>query len=187
MEKFVNGPAVGASTAREVVSKHTDKESAVMYSSKDDSIDSARVGLRPRLPPARPNGRLLNTPKMGGASMGMNPLDRLSEALLNWDILRAAQLSSVRRSVDEEYERSSQNGLSTLPDIYHNYEEYITAWEPVMITDVKAGITSKFSSLVAGAPCGNAVCTAGNSRSNESTLMAITCTFSYDSSANKSR
>jgi hypothetical protein len=62
-----------------------------------------------------------------------NPLDRLSELLLNWNIL------------NESGEQDQVEKLPSVPDVFESYKQYISVWEPLFIHETKASIYSSLS------------------------------------------
>jgi hypothetical protein len=62
-----------------------------------------------------------------------NPLDRLSELLLNWNIL------------NENEDQDQVNQLASVPDVFESYKHYLKIWEPLFIHETKASIYSSLS------------------------------------------
>lgn len=67
-----------------------------------------------------------------------NPLDRLSEKLLDWDFQSTL-------SEDKKRPISSVNPTK-LPIVFHNYPEYIKSWEPLVIEEMMENVISNFIS-----------------------------------------
>jgi hypothetical protein len=139
--------------------------------------DTGGQGLRP----------LIRRNKTKGSTTG--PLDRLSQHLLDWDILAAVGKVNPNKSVDVEYEQPPPEVSDKLPDVYRTYEDYINAWEPMMIKDIQDSIVSRFSTNADAALAGQLVCTAGGNRTEgggKVPLTALECTFSLGSANRKS-
>lgn len=66
-----------------------------------------------------------------------NPLDRLCEMLLDWDI------SAFRLSKRNE-EEIIRPEYAKLPLIFQNFHEYITLWEPLMIEEMRENVKSNY-------------------------------------------
>jgi hypothetical protein len=108
---------------------------------------------------------------------------------LDWDVLAAIGRGNPDKSVDVEYEQPPQEVSDKLPDVYRTYEDYIDAWEPMMIKDIQDSIVSRFSTNVDASLVGQLVCTAGGNRGeggDKVPLTALECTFSIGTINRKS-
>lgn len=121
-------------------------------------IDEANVkvfsGLRPKIRIGKKNEYSADSKSLvsnqnradGSSSNGSssmlcsNPLERLCELLLDWRILD--DISSGRNT------RTDNNTGSTfnlLPNSFLTCQEYVTAWEPLLIEEIKANVVSNSS------------------------------------------
>jgi hypothetical protein len=131
-------------------------------------------GLRPAIISVKTKGSVIG------------PLDRLSQRLLDWELLNEFNKGTGLKSVDIEYEQPLPDAPPKLPDVYRTYDEYISAWEPMMIKDMQDSIVSKFSSNLESSAAGKLVCTVGGSRGEDIALTTLECTFFIDN-ANRKR
>jgi hypothetical protein len=64
-----------------------------------------------------------------------NPLDRLCELLLDWEI---SSFSAAKNSEDVPPE------FAKLPLNFQHFHEYVTLWEPLMIEEMKENVKSNY-------------------------------------------
>lgn len=109
-----------------------------------------------------------------------NPLDKLCEHVLNWDILDDVSGNICPKSFDYIQDHSEAIPVSVLPDVYDSYMTYVDAWEPLMIKEVQDSLVSKFPSLMNTTVSGTFHSTVVPDRGADSPNMQLECTFNYD-------
>jgi hypothetical protein len=110
----------------------------------------------------------------------VNPLERLAERLLDWNVLQEAAINASPKSVDDVYEHPPVTSLAKLPDVYKSFDEYVAEWEPPMIADMRSGIVSKFFTLVNESARGPVTCTAKKIQVDGAAVMSLDCSFAFD-------
>jgi hypothetical protein len=94
-----------------------------------------------------------------------NPLDRLAELLLDWNILSD--------------EQQNINQLAKIPDVFQSYKQYVSIWEPLFIHETKASV---FSSLNLEENAGKSRVILLNYEEKHSSILKIQVSFGIDSS-----
>ena len=100
-------------------------------------------------------------------SRACSPIDRLGLLLLNWKPLQDSQI------------QIQNSEKSHIPETFESVDEYIAAFEPYLIDELKAAVMSNFSSnnKIVG---GNLnFCT---SRDSDATLLTINCSIKSSNS-----
>ena len=157
-------------------------------------MEANAVGLRPKassekISDRRPVGKRNFLLK----SANVNPLLRLTERLLNWDFMHELVMNDSIKSIDADVDEQNNEELAPLPDIYETYEDYVEAWEPVMIKEIQDSTLSKFFGGVDSQLAGSVLCTVIENRSTTitttatvpSAVMSLECKFSFDTSNTK--
>jgi hypothetical protein len=93
-----------------------------------------------------------------------NPLDRLAELLLDWNIVGD--------------EQQNINQLPSIPDVFQSYKQYISIWEPLFIHETKASV---FSSLNLEENAGKCRVVLLNYEEKHSSIVKIQVAFGIDS------
>ena len=73
-----------------------------------------------------------NTPKTISYRKTANPLDRLCELILPWNLLEAVKVSN-----DSLHDRRM---IRKIPTRFESHEEYYNIWEPILLEEIKANI-----------------------------------------------
>jgi hypothetical protein len=110
----------------------------------------------------------------------VNPLERLAERLLDWNVLQEAAINASPKSVDDVYEHPPVTSLAKLPEVYKSFDEYVEAWEPPMIADMRSGVVSKFFTLVNESARGPVTCTASKVPVEGAAVLSLDCSFAFD-------
>ena len=142
---------------------------------------STSSGLRPKGKP-----QVSNSLKNGKSAFSRsrhagdgNPLDRLSEIILGWNILEDVA-NTTRKSFESDKNWQLDGAVDVLPDVYRSYNEYASAWEPIMIKEMQDAIVSKFASTIESALSGTLHSTVASHRSPDSTMQHLESSFNYD-------
>ena len=78
-----------------------------------------------------------------------NPLNRLCELLLPWTSV-AREFSNYTRGGGEKTEESVEiySNLRPLPNVFDTYDEYLTAWEPLVVEEIKSSVLNSMSARI---------------------------------------
>ncbi len=98
-----------------------------------------------------------------------NPLDRLCEKLLDWDIIN---ITFNRNNDLNENEQQKFNRMKNVLDSYESYSHYISIWEPLLIAETQASI---YSSLTLEESYGNCRVIPLNFDDSISSIMKLQC------------
>lgn len=112
---------------------------------------------------------LLNTPIVS------NPLDRLCESLLSWEIL-----NEIKNPINKQYDQ--------VPLCFRDYSQYLKTWEPLLMEEIKSSILSTISSLLSNQVITgkiNMECT--DIVDNGSLLLKFDCNYSTEKFNNLSK
>ena len=109
-----------------------------------------------------------------------NPLDKLCEQILRWNILEDVGGNICPKSFDYVQDHSTSSPVKVLPDVYDSYVAYVEAWEPLMIREVQDSLVSKFPSLINATVSGTFHSTVVPDRGADSANLQLECTFNYD-------
>ncbi len=145
-------------------------------SSGGESSSSSR---RPKISVAGRTTRVSGFSARNSASHG-NPLGRLCDCILSWDIMDDACQNLSPKSFDWVRDHSTIEPVSVLPNVYLSYSSYVEAWEPLMIREVQESLISKFSSLMSSTVSGTFHCTVVPDRGTEGETIHLECSFNND-------
>lgn len=76
-----------------------------------------------------------------------NPLDRLSDLLLDWDMLGSYPSNDTSSSSAITSTSARDGKLVPLPLIYDSFQRYIEYWEPLLIQEIKAAAMTNFQAI----------------------------------------
>ena len=119
------------------------------FKSVMDRLNTANLGqgLRPKSGGLKVRS---GKPFQGGHSVPRagNPLDQLCCQLLNWNIMEYVSKSSTSSNRDRQMELIPNCEVKMLPDVYESYEQYVEAWEPLMVKEIQESVASKLLSKI---------------------------------------
>jgi hypothetical protein len=101
-----------------------------------------------RLDLSKSKNSSVNAPDKGNSTSNVlvnsNPLDRLCSRLLSWKFVQDAS-KAVQSRADRSFDHVIlPEGIQVLPNVYKSFEDYASAWEPLMIEEMKESILSHF-------------------------------------------
>lgn len=102
---------------------------------KLNALENVKVksGLRPKvLDKKRDHDQSRSQLRNQNVASKHNPLDRLCELLLSWDIISALSSPTATNFVS----------INSLPSAFNDMKEYIEVWEPLIVEEIKANIIS---------------------------------------------
>ena len=110
-----------------------------------DSSAATIKGRRPKISAVSVNQKQNNgkqeSQKLIQVSMHANPLERLCKLFLSWKILNSNKENDISESLLEEV-----YNLKHIPILFQSYQQYVDAFEPLIIEEMKAGILNNFKS-----------------------------------------
>ena len=151
-------------------------------SSAPSMIDEASVrvasGLRPKQRTAITSNNRIGAgqsqpqlPKGNQVHFCANPLDRMCELLLDWQIL--ANIEGGRG-----LKENSSLPRESLPTFFASHRSYIEHWEPLLVEEVKACILSNLPLNTKGrSKCGTAMVSSQGGGNTNLSLMNLNCSF----------
>jgi len=100
-----------------------------------------------RRPKVLPSAAQINTSKFHKRNnfVCANPLERLCQQLLPWQILDSLSELQSQKNILEDHDEVQ----SSLPIVFESYLHYVVVWEPLLIEEIKASILSNFGSCSA--------------------------------------
>eukprot|EP01036_Dinobryon_divergens_P030769 gene30770-40065_t len=100
-------------------------------------------GRRPKISSVQnPNHGKQQSQKLIQITLYANPLERLCKLLLPWKILDLSSKENVLADSSGEVECT----FNHIPILFQTYQQYVDAFEPLMIEEMKAGILSNLKS-----------------------------------------
>lgn len=107
------------------------------------------VGCRPRITANRShfeakNGKEGYNPHT--KRLCANPLDRLCDRLLDWNLTTDLKEQLQNRKSVDDLSSSSTDQEDSLPSAFSCFHEYISRWEPLLLTEMKANVVTNFRS-----------------------------------------
>lgn len=139
--------------------------------------ESSSSSLRPST--SLSSSRRANKRARNGLQNG-NPLEKLCEQILNWNILEDVADNICPKSFDYIQDHNISSPVSVLPDVYNSYMAYVDAWEPLMIREVQDSLISKFATLVNATVSGTFNSTIVPDRGADSPTLQLECAFNFD-------
>lgn len=97
-------------------------------------------GRRPKVLPSSTNIFGDKFLKRTNIPVCANPLERLCELLLPWQLLNSLSEFNLQKNLIDECEEQS-----ILPIGFESFQHYVAVWEPLLIEEIKASILSNFS------------------------------------------
>ncbi len=81
-----------------------------------------------------------------------NALDRMCEKVLDIDFVQSIVDRSTTKAVTGQgnIKNGDNRGLALLPIVYDTFFDYVRAWEPLLILEMREAMISNFLSNVAG-------------------------------------
>eukprot|EP01039_Chlorochromonas_danica_P005350 gene5350-5886_t len=75
-----------------------------------------------------------------------NPLDRLCDHLLDWNLTTDLKEQLQNRKSVDDLSSSTTGQEDSLPSAFSCFHEYISLWEPLLLTEMKANVVTNFRS-----------------------------------------
>ncbi len=108
-------------------------------------------------------------PKMGSYRKTANPLDRLCELLLPWNLLES--LKFANDSLQDK------RVIKKIPTRFESHDEYYNIWEPVLVEEIKANIMSHVPQISrTNVKAGTLYVGPGEGSDSSSALIRLHCT-----------
>lgn len=107
----------------------------------------------------------------------VNPLDRLCDLLLPWSLIDDVVRGSSRENKAESVLSSDNKQSQLLPNVFEDYLDYVTRWEPLLIEEIKANTLSNLTQNTRDKQRSGTVNVALAEDTRRSKTVKLDCTF----------